>query len=396
MKYVGARYVPKFMGVYDATINYEALSVVDNGMGTTYISNQPTPAGTPLTDTTYWIVYGSSSGAIINLQNQIDAINVEIANDVILISDSFGTVQNTYNQTMLDIAELLTPRTVIKSAVAGASFSGTPNFLAQLQAIPDSNNVSDIYVFGGPNDVTANTQADIEQGIHDFVSYAQAHFPNALLHIGYEGIHWTISSYITAAHNMVIPAYKAILNYGGDFVKDFISIMHDPALTYDGLHPTSDAVNKMGRQIGRLLNGLPVDSSIANSYSASDCTVTAPFTSVDYVYVAEKIENGRARLGSNQGGTIQVTANPAINITTFTPLFTTDASTIYPTDNALKCIAVPITAKVLHSDSTVTSELMYLYKNGKSFNVSPAAGAINDVVRLVILIPQIEFNTIEV
>lgn len=71
-EYVGARYVPKFMGTYDATQVYEALCVVDNGLGTSYISKIPTPAGTPLTDTTYWAVYGATSGAIINLQNQID------------------------------------------------------------------------------------------------------------------------------------------------------------------------------------------------------------------------------------------------------------------------------------------------------------------------------------
>lgn len=70
-EYIGARYVPKFMGLYDATQEYEALCVVDNGMGTSYITKIPTPAGTPLTDTTYWFIYGASSGAIINLQNQI-------------------------------------------------------------------------------------------------------------------------------------------------------------------------------------------------------------------------------------------------------------------------------------------------------------------------------------
>ena len=78
MKYVGARYVPKFMGTYDPTQDYEALSVVDNGMGTSYVSNKPAPAGTPLTDTDYWALYGATSGAIINLQGQIDALK-EIA-----------------------------------------------------------------------------------------------------------------------------------------------------------------------------------------------------------------------------------------------------------------------------------------------------------------------------
>lgn len=70
-EYIGARYVPKFMGLFDITQDYEALSVVDNGQGTSYISKIPTPAGTPLTDGVYWTVYGSTNGAIINLQDQI-------------------------------------------------------------------------------------------------------------------------------------------------------------------------------------------------------------------------------------------------------------------------------------------------------------------------------------
>lgn len=76
MQYVGSRYVPKFMGAYDNTQVYEALCVVDNGMGTSYISKKPTPAGTPLTDTGYWAVYGASSGAIIQLQKEINAIKI--------------------------------------------------------------------------------------------------------------------------------------------------------------------------------------------------------------------------------------------------------------------------------------------------------------------------------
>lgn len=78
MQYIGSRYVPKFMGTYDATQAYEVLCVVDNGLGTSYISRVPTPAGTPLTDTNYWAVYGASSGAIINLQNQINELRGRI------------------------------------------------------------------------------------------------------------------------------------------------------------------------------------------------------------------------------------------------------------------------------------------------------------------------------
>lgn len=73
--YIGARYVPRFLGTYDPTQSYETLDVVDNGTGTSYIARIPTPAGTPLTNTDHWFLYGAAGGAIINLQNQIDALN---------------------------------------------------------------------------------------------------------------------------------------------------------------------------------------------------------------------------------------------------------------------------------------------------------------------------------
>lgn len=96
-QYVGARYVPKFMGNYDATQIYEALDVVDNGMGTSYISKKPTPAGTPLTDTEYWAIYGASSGAIIDLQNRMVIVENELPKKaskrhIIIIGNSYVTL----------------------------------------------------------------------------------------------------------------------------------------------------------------------------------------------------------------------------------------------------------------------------------------------------------------
>ena len=88
--YVGARYVPRFVGTYDPTQIYEALDVVDNGSGTSYISRKTTPAGTPLTDTEYWFVYGASSGAIIQLQNDM----IQAQNDIGDLQNDMTTAQN--------------------------------------------------------------------------------------------------------------------------------------------------------------------------------------------------------------------------------------------------------------------------------------------------------------
>lgn len=94
MKYVGARYMPKFdENLWDITTSYEALTVVDNGAGTTYVSNKPVPAGIPLTNTEYWAVYGASSGAILDLQTRMGTAE----NDIDSIEDTIHGLSNAIN-----------------------------------------------------------------------------------------------------------------------------------------------------------------------------------------------------------------------------------------------------------------------------------------------------------
>lgn len=89
-EYVGARYVPKIMGTWNATTEYEALSIVDDGMGTSYISRKPVPPGTALNNTDYWFLNGSTTGAITSLQNRVTALE----NDIVpIINIQFVTPQ---------------------------------------------------------------------------------------------------------------------------------------------------------------------------------------------------------------------------------------------------------------------------------------------------------------
>lgn len=101
-QYIGARYVPKFMGTYDPTQLYEALSVVDNGSGTSYISKVPVPVGTPLTDSDYWAIYGASSGAIINLQAQVDVLKT----DMLTAQSDIESLETDVDDAETDIANL--------------------------------------------------------------------------------------------------------------------------------------------------------------------------------------------------------------------------------------------------------------------------------------------------
>lgn len=68
--YVGARYIPRIMGEYNNETAYEALDIVTSG-GVGYISRQPVPAGTAVTNKEYWAMWGSGNTAIDALTQRV-------------------------------------------------------------------------------------------------------------------------------------------------------------------------------------------------------------------------------------------------------------------------------------------------------------------------------------
>lgn len=64
-KFIGRRIVPKHDGVWDISKKYEELSIVlDKSSGESYISRKPVPAGTAISDQTYWMQYSLYSAQI--------------------------------------------------------------------------------------------------------------------------------------------------------------------------------------------------------------------------------------------------------------------------------------------------------------------------------------------
>lgn len=190
-QYIGARYVPRFLGTYDATQEYEALDVVDNGMGTSYISKIPTPPGTPLTDADHWALYGASSGAIINLQNQIDDINddLDILNaatgDIVVIGDSWASFDE--RATYPDRTDWLYNRVQANSkihnyAISGAGSASLSDQLTTAKADTTYNslNVCHIVIVNGANDyITSGPEATFISRLNSLYDTFKDDFPNA-------------------------------------------------------------------------------------------------------------------------------------------------------------------------------------------------------------------------
>lgn len=62
-QYVGARYVPKIMGEWNKTLQYEALSVVTH-MGNSFTSKVPVPANVEIDNTDYWVNTGNYNAQV--------------------------------------------------------------------------------------------------------------------------------------------------------------------------------------------------------------------------------------------------------------------------------------------------------------------------------------------
>ena len=317
-QYIGARYVPRFMGTYDATTQYEALDVVDNGSGTSYISKIPTPPGTPLTDTTHWALYGASSGAIINLQNQIDDMNDgsvpgSLQNQINANDSDIETIYNRLDKNILfifdsyggypgtggDDLDVLLPSVMrldsdhhISETRGGIGFTnvnGQGTFLDFLQSftptLPDKDKITDVIILGGANDY-GTTQANIRTGIANTVAYIDANYPNAKTSIGY------VSQTRNFANPNLTPqqiwnnmytacmAYRSCISFGANYLTGVEYIMRDRAL-YDsgGVHPNPTGVDKIAEGVRASFESGYVDVKYAWDFDGTFNTNQSDYSS---------------------------------------------------------------------------------------------------------------------
>lgn len=275
-QYIGARYVPRFTGLFDPTQQYEALDVADNGTGTSYIAKKTVPAGTPLTDTDYWFVYGASSGAILDLQNRMsDAEHIidRLANKkFILCGDSYaggispdtGAVGwfegfMTINGLTLDV-NCFTPHDV--PIMAGDSkfsrVNTTRSFYDQLKAVHDyyttgiEDEITDIIVLGGSNDF-AETESNIFNGMSDFMTYAKDNYPNAVVKVGVLAGFRAQDHTKLARFEKVLIQYRRISEIGGIYISNSEYVCAKKSLiSSDGTHPTAAGYTEINKYVASL------------------------------------------------------------------------------------------------------------------------------------------------
>ena len=293
-EYIGARYVPRFMGTYDPTQIYDALDVVDNGSGTSYIARKTVPAGTSLTDPEYWFVYGASSGAIIQIQNDLQAVQNDITNNikpditqnsndiaalgndindledyvrlngrrVVTISDSYGRTTPTGTSWELELESLIGGDFYNYYAGSMGIYNpgdGGYTALSLLQAhaldITDHDTITDI-VFGlGVNDINNATKAQLESAYDSLIAYCQTTYPNARVWFGF--ISWGPAFVQSATYIDFINVMKSkCAEYKCHYMEGVEYIAHDMTLKQnDGLHPSADGSKVIAKGIAAIMNG---------------------------------------------------------------------------------------------------------------------------------------------
>ena len=303
-QYIGARYVPKFVGQYNATQAYDALDVVDNGSGTTYIARIQTPPNTPLTDTTHWLVYGSSSGAILDLQSRVSVVENDIppikasilsiggqvddntsdiasldvamataendisilknkVKNVIMIGDSWGVDTGTQTGWITHLTNMLQADHIYRNSYGGSGFVATgtgvtnKKFLDLIQelesSITNKSSIDTVIVCGGVND---SGQTGVVNAGKAFIDYVATNYPNARVFVG------IINRFLTGTVNR----YSYVNNYAelSGYKNTVVADMHlvAPFVKYvDAGHLTTEGYTLVARAIYSELFGHHVNLS---------------------------------------------------------------------------------------------------------------------------------------
>lgn len=95
-KYIGARYAPKFMGAWDKTNEYAALSVV-YANEQSYVSRKTVPANTEITNTEFWVKSADWNAQVTQYNQNVERYKAEVLEYAETVNSLVGKTVYTYN-----------------------------------------------------------------------------------------------------------------------------------------------------------------------------------------------------------------------------------------------------------------------------------------------------------
>lgn len=330
-QYVGARYVPKIMGEWNKTLQYEALSVVTY-MGNSFTSKMPVPANVEITNEDYWVNTGNYNAQVedyrketANLSNEFTKANENINNltnrvnhidnrKFIFISDSYGIIRDNTSWILKTVEYLGLSSDDYYEAYQGGfgfhpAFSGGDNalFINLLigldNSISNKNDITDIVVGGGFND-SKQTIDELDAAINRFCTYAKTNYPNAKIWIA--GFGWSFNSEFVEdlKHGNYLEAYKRCGKSGATYITGSEYIMHrfdffkqEPQtpyhlfLGYQYVHPSEKGSSAIGSCIASALIG-GNSCGIEGEYKNIEIELASGITVSGNMSIRQKQSNG--------------------------------------------------------------------------------------------------------
>lgn len=339
MRYVGARYVPKwYVNSVDQTANweinveYEPLTWVTTPNNHLYLSKKTVPdnIGTPAQNTAYWLDMGEMTGDLQNIQDQINAITANIGdlNDLItsdtsslvaaineaynhggsstperkyiLLGDSFSRDSHSYVALMQQMLGNDHVYAYDWSIIQPPGFASQLQFKVMLESIIGVNDdeITDIVCIGGTNDLPY--VSTVATKIDEFCTYAYGRFKNAKISIGY----LTMGRDYKGQGLAQIYRDGAVRN-GCTYLNGLGNLMCDPQyLSGDSVHPTS---------AGYTFYAPYVVQAIINGHADYDFTFVLPLTLGSGFSASPLGADGTLRVQvTDKGVTIRFTFSPIV------------------------------------------------------------------------------------
>lgn len=282
-EYVGARYVPKYVGEWDVNAVYEPLSIVTVANVGSYTSKQYVPAGINISNTDYWALSGLYTGQIAALETRVDNIDIAITdinsdidaleglriNDgrrVVMIGDSYGHQPSATENWQYLVEPYLNADYVYKMAEDAMGFARTGSYGhtaeqlldAEYSNIVNPDTITDVIVVLGINDYYVTPISAINTALASFIADAVAKFPNATIWLGNAGFKQGLTR---AEKTYLADIIKSIQAYAGRNkhcrpLTGIEFIMHDIGMMGgDGLHPNVYGSGQIANGVACLVNG---------------------------------------------------------------------------------------------------------------------------------------------
>lgn len=336
-QYVGARYVPRFVGEYDETQIYEGLDVVDNGMGTSYIARKPVPAGTPLTNTEYWFIYGASSGAIIQLQNDM----TEVQNDIEDINDDIDDINDKMERELLVLGNSYSDygctdklgalfNKYYRRNGSGSGFltytSHSTTFIDQLDtaiadATIDKNKITDILFCSAMGDTRAFTEdsSNFNSRLQTALASAQTKIANNFPNVKRVMITFaetrSVPYFSDNDYNALFTVHRLFKilapSYNMEYIgwTGFDSLFVASDLSSDNYHPSTEGTSKIGERIKQAYLG-HIEYMVKQSVGSVPFRYTSAGTITLIVQFTPDKTQIECRIGSvTNGASVTLTAN---------------------------------------------------------------------------------------